>query len=500
MCGIVGAYGAAPDLKASLERITHRGPDGHDIVSRINSSLGHTRLAIIDIEGGDQPLKSADGRQWLICNGEIYNHMELRQSKHDYNFRTLSDSEVILALYEQHGTDAVQKLDGMFAFALVDEDRILLARDPLGIKPLYYGWKAETLYFASEIKALYNIVEEIKEFPPGHWYDSKTGFVRYYDVQKVAEQSSQTPQRPTIKDIHHSLKKAVQKRLMSDVPVGVFLSGGLDSSIIAGLVSQSLPNVHSFSVGFHNSQDLAYARQVATYLGTHHHEYIYTIEDMLEALPSVIYHLESFDPSLVRSAIPNFFLARLARKYVTVVLSGEGADELYAGYSYLKQIGSDELTDELIAITDTLHSCNLLRCDRMAMAHGLEARVPFLDTEFIHLSFAVPNKEKIYGTQNIEKWALRKAFEGIIPDDVIWRVKEQFSKGAGSAYVFEELAETEITDSELKQATQEIYHKTGHMIYTKEELYYYRIFTQFFPVPITSLVKRWRGHKQNERL
>lgn len=502
MCGIVGAHGEKPNLQKALGEIVHRGPDGKGITHRFKSTLGHTRLAIIDVEGGQQPMTNPQETRWLVCNGEIYNHADLRAKTPDYSYKTSSDNEVILALYEQHGAEMVRQLDGMFAFALVDGERLLLARDPLGIKPLYYGWDGDTIYFASEIKALRETVKTIEEFPPGHWYDSETGFTKYYDVVDVARQAIEQGQTttPSFQDIQKSLERAVEKRLMSDVPLGVFLSGGLDSSIIAGLVAKRNKNVHSFAVGFEDSEDVGYARKVAEHLGTQHHEYIYTVEEMLEALPTVIYHLESFDPSLVRSAIPNYFLSRLASQYVTVVLSGEGADELYGGYHYFKRFNGEELHIELAEVTNTLHSCNLLRCDRMSMAHSLEARVPFLDTDFINLSFAVPVEQKIYGQDEIEKWALRKAFEGIIPDEVIWRVKQQFSKGAGSAYVFEQLAENEITDEVFQTASEELYNKTGHRLSSKEELYYFRIFSGFFPVPATSLVKRWRGHIDGEKL
>jgi asparagine synthase (glutamine-hydrolysing) len=491
MCGIIGVHGQTEDLKDYLSRITHRGPDGQHTTIQHNAVLGHTRLAIVDLETGDQPLQTADGSAWLVANGEVYNHEALRAEYDDYNYLTDSDSEVILALYEKHGAEAVRYLDGMFAFALVTKDDLLLARDPLGIKPLYYGWDGDTLYFGSEIKALQHLVTEIEEFPPGHWYTLKDGFTRYYNLGE----STQNADEPTteIEQIYESLREAVGKRLMADVPVGVFLSGGLDSSIIAGLVSQALPHVHSFAVGFEESEDLQYARKVAEHLGTEHHEYIYTVEEMIEALPDVIYHLESFDPSLVRSAIPNYFLSRLARQHVTVVLSGEGADELYAGYEYYKTIDTDDLHRELVMATDALHTSNLIRCDRMSMAHSLEARVPFLDTAFIDLSFKVPIEQKIYGDEPVEKWALRKAFEHLIPEEVVWRVKSQFSKGAGSSHVFDEIAERDISDADFAMMQQHVLKEAGIKIGTKEEMYYYQVFRRFFDVPSVGLVQRWRG-------
>lgn len=492
MCGIVGAYGAKMNLDNALHRLEHRGPDGYDTAYQYESSLGHTRLAIVDVHGGDQPLHSADGNKLLVCNGEIYNHAALRKVNADYDYSTRSDNEIILALYERYGTDAIHQLNGMFAFALLDEDKLILARDPLGIKPLYYAWHDDTLYFGSEIKALQGLVDEIHEFPPGHYYSTDEGFVKFYDVIAAAGDRPQEPATPEA--IRDALTKAVQRRLMSDVPLGVFLSGGLDSSIITGLVAQALPNVHSFAVGVEGSVDLAHARQVAEYVGTQHHEYVYTVDEMIEALPEIIYYLESFDPSLVRSAIPNYFLTRLARQYVTVVLTGEGADELYAGYHYFKDFDdADAIHAEMAHLTDTLYSCNLLRCDRMSMAHSLEARVPFLDTEFIKLSFNVPVEQKLHGEEKVEKWVLRKAFEGLIPDEVLWRVKEQFSKGAGSAHVFDELAEREISDTDFDAECAEIQRETGLALNSKEELYYFRIFRRFFGIPAMGLVKRWRG-------
>lgn len=502
MCGILGAHGERTNLNEYLDLIKHRGPDGNDLVHQYSSTLGHTRLAIVDVDHGQQPMRSPDGRLCLIANGEIYNQRTLRNDHPDYEYLTDSDSEVILSLYEQYGNDCVHYLDGMFAFALVDGEDLLLARDPLGIKPLYYGWKHNTLYFGSEIKALQHMVDDVKEFPPGHWYSTQEGLVRYYDIVSVAESAAklQNP-RPGLTEIRETLRRAVEKRLMSDVPLGVFLSGGLDSSIIAALVAEAVPGrVHSFAVGFADSEDLAHARDVAKYIGTEHHEAVITVEDVVDAVPRVIYYLETFDPSLVRSAIPNYFLSELARKYVTVVLSGEGADELFAGYAYFKDLNVEDLHEELAHATRELHSCNLLRCDRMSMAHGLEARVPFLDTAFMHTAFSVPVDQKIYGEKSIEKWALRKAFEDMIPDSVAWRVKQQFSKGAGSAYVIEKIAENQITDAEFHAEREKIRVTNGYEIRSKEELYYYRVFRQHFHIPVTGLVQRWRGHIEGKPL
>jgi asparagine synthase (glutamine-hydrolysing) len=504
MCGIIGAYGRDLDktkFDDELALMHHRGPDGAECEVRQAFAFGHARLAIVDVVYGQQPLKSPDERYWMICNGEIYNHEAVRQQFPDYEFSTDTDSEVILPLYEKYGADVVHHLDGMFAFALYDrqEDSLLLARDPIGIKPLYYGWQGDTLYFASEIKAVQHLVDELHELAPGHIYSSQSGFSQYYDLQTMQTPASASPNddkvSPAISAIHNTLREAVRKRLMSDVPLGVYLSGGLDSTIVAALVAQELPEVHSFAVGVPESTDLAHSREAAKALGTTHHECIYTLEDMLEALPQVIYHLESFDPTLVRSAIPNYFLAELTRKHVTVVLTGEGADELFAGYHYLKEIDGDhKLHAELISLTESLYNCNLQRCDRMTMAHSVEGRVPFLDLDVIALSFQLPAEYKIHGTDKIEKWALRKAFEGIVPDSVLWRRKEQFSKGSGSSSLLQNYAEGLIANEEFEIERARIAADDGYDITSKEMLFYYREFDKVFNARAKKLVRLWRGH------
>jgi asparagine synthase (glutamine-hydrolysing) len=500
MCGIIGAYGHNIDtLDTDLNILRHRGPDGVDAVHIGQHSLGHTRLAIIDVLDGQQPLSNHYETVWLICNGEIYNHRDIRAATPDYPYKTESDSEVILALYQRYGVDAVNHLDGMFAFALMDEREGLLymARDPLGIKPLYYGWRGETMFFGSEIKAVQDKADTLHEFLPGHWYSNKHGMHQYLDLKTMGRDRDPDAPPPGLLDIRDSLTRAVRKRLMSEVPLGVYLSGGLDSTIVASLVARDMPDVHSFAVGIDGSQDLENARIAAKQIGTQHHEYIYTIDEMLHALPEIIYYLESFDPSLVRSAIPNYFLARMTREYVTVVLTGEGADELYAGYHYLKNLQRDEtLHDELVTLTGTLYNCNLQRCDRMTMAHSIEGRVPFLDTDFIETSFAVPIEQKIYGEKNIEKWALRKAFEDIVPHNVAWRVKQQFSEGAGSSSLIEQLADEQINDDEFTPERKAIRQETGQDISSKEMLMYYREFDNVFNTSAKSLVKVWRGWGQ----
>jgi asparagine synthase (glutamine-hydrolysing) len=450
------------------------------------------------VENGEQPLYGFDGKVWLVVNGEIYNYRELRSKFPDYPFQTVSDSEVLIPLWQQYGVQMVSMLDGMFALALVDEnDHFFMARDPLGIKPLYYGFDSDgRLHFSSELKGLRHEVKKVEDFPPGHWYSSEFGLQKYYDIGEASRKRQNAT--ATIEDIRESLRNAVRKRLMSDVPVGTYLSGGLDSTIVTALAAQEIPDLHTFSVGVEGSKDLEHARAAAKHLGTNHHEYIYTKEEMLQSLPDIIYYLESYDPSLVRSAIPNYFLARMTRQYVTVVLTGEGADELYAGYHYLKEhnASDEELNSELVALTGTLYSCNLQRCDRMTMAHSIEGRVPFLDTEFIEMSFAVPREHKI-NADGVEKWALRKAFEDIVPKEVAWRVKEQFSKGAGSSDMLVELAEEEISDEEFAQEAAYVQEQTGYKLRTKEEMLYHREFVKHFGMEMTSVIQPWKGRDVN---
>jgi asparagine synthase (glutamine-hydrolysing) len=493
MCGIAGIHGKSEDdLDPLLVNMRHRGPDGKAVVKFDGGSFGHVRLAIVDVEGGEQPIVNEANGHWLVCNGEIYNHQMLRDQLPDYDYQTESDSEVILALYERYGVDSVNHLDGMFAFALWDGTSLYMARDPLGIKPLYYGWNNGALHFASEIKVLQGQVDEVHEFPHGHWYHTEHGFQPYYNVASVIA-GAHHAETPTFERIRETLSEAVRKRLMSDVPLGVFLSGGLDSSIVAAVVAGEMDHLHSFNVSIEGKgEDRHYARMVSDYLGTEHHEYIYTLDEMIDILPTVIFHLESYDPSIIRSAIPNYFLAKLASEYVTVVLSGEGADELMSGYHYLKDFTTPEaLQQELVRITDGLHDCNLQRLDRMTMAHSLEGRVPFLDTQFIALAATVDLNQRLHPDTGIEKWALRKAFEGYLPDEVIWRKKSQFAEGAGSAETLVDVAEREISDAAYAVEKERFEAETDRELSGKEELYYYRIFRRYFDPQVAALIRRW---------
>lgn len=494
MCGILGAHGTSQQtVEKNLPLLAHRGPDHRGIVQAGNMILGHTRLAIVDVEHGQQPLRSTDGRYWLINNGEIYNHEDLREQYPDYDFQTDSDNEVLLPLFAEHGVAMLDQLNGMFAMAVYDtqEDRLFLARDPIGIKPLYYGWRGETFYFSSEMKSIDGIVDEMHELGPGQYYDNGH-IARYYDIDDLKQRAQEHP--ATIADVREALVQAVHRRLMSDVPLGVYLSGGLDSTIVASIVAQVKPDVHSFAVGVEGSEDIQQARKAAEALGTNHHEYIYTAEEILDALSDIIYHLESFDPTLVRSAIPNYFLAKMTRQYVTVVLTGEGADELYAGYHYLKEFDHDALDDELVGLLANLYNCNLQRCDRMTMAHSIEARVPFLDVNFIEVSMRVPHADKIHPETQVEKYALRRAFEDILPENVAWRRKEQFSHGAGGNHLMEDLAERRYTDAAFAQCQGEVLAEAGIEITSKEMLLYYDEFHRSFSQTSRGLIRLWRGH------
>ncbi len=478
MCGIAGIFNdnEVRAVEEMMAAVKHRGPDGHGLWWDAHHAMGHTRLSILDLEGGAQPMSAPGGRSHIVYNGEIYNHEQLRDQMGRYLFRTRSDTEVILELHLEDPAGHVKKLDGMFAYAVLKDDQLTLARDPLGIKPLYVGRRNWSIAFASEMKALLKTCDAIWEFPPGHIYISRKGMRRYYDLN---------PGPPDIADLHtgmaeirEGLEEAVFKRLMADVPVGVFLSGGLDSSLISALARPYKDPLDSFSVGTVDSPDRAFARQVAEFLGTRHHEYIYTLKEALRALPEVIYYLESFDAALVRSAIPNFFLTRLASQHVKVALSGEGADELFAGYDYLKKIPPEDLHDELLRITRELHNTNLQRCDRMSMAHGLEVRVPFLDVQVVDCAFRIPVHLKIRMPHQTEKWILRKVAEEVLPEEIVWRKKAKFAIGCGLGDRLARFADGEISDRAFARE-REI--ADGVFLRSKEELLYYRIFREFYP-------------------
>ncbi len=487
MCGIVGCFQLergkpSPPVPAELllAEIQHRGPDDVGFHRSGRGVLAQTRLAIIDVAHGHQPLSNEDERLWIAYNGEIYNFKELRETLRGcHELKTRSDTEVVLHLFEGEGPDCLKRFDGMFTLAILDGDELFLARDPLGVKPLYTAERDGWLYFASEMKALLPLAAHIEEFPPGHWFHSRHGFRPYFELKRwIAE--SEPPADP-LRALRETLARAVEKRLVADVPVGVFLSGGLDSSLVAALMRPHGDELHSFSVGMPGSLDLEYARRVAEFLNTTHHERVFTEQEMLAVLPRVIYHLESCDFALVRSAIANYFVAQLASTLLKVVLVGEGSDEIFAGYHYLKDLSEEERLRELFRITLALHNSNLQRVDRMTMAHGLEGREPYLDLELLKVAFNIPLELK--QNEGVEKWALRKAFEGYLPEEVLWRTKEKFARGAGSALVFEDIAEREISDEEFERARML---SNGTKLRSKEELYYYRIFRRFFPESLVS--------------
>lgn len=493
MCGILGVFGENPpnqsNFEAMLSTLAHRGPDNTGIVKENNLILGHQRLAIVDVADAHQPFYRKESQLYGICNGEIYNYKKLRDRLHDrFSFHTHGDSEVLLPLYQQFGSKLTDYLDGMFSFVVSNGKEFVAARDPIGIKPLYWGKKEDLYFFSSEIKAIVQYTDEIREFPQGHYYKPEEGFVSYYQLPEAS--SFMSDQEVVLEKIRQCLSRSVEKRLMSDVPVGVFLSGGLDSSIIAALMAEKVPQLHSFSVGLPHSPDLKAARLVAEHLGTIHHEYVYTEAEMEAVLPDVIYYLESYDPALVRSAIPCYMVSRLASQYVKVVLSGEGADELFAGYSYFADYDDPTaLHQESIKILKGLHNLNLQRVDRMTMAHSLEGRVPFLDTEFIELCLSIDPALKLYKTYGTEKWLLRQAFADKLPEEVVWRDKMEFAQGCASSTLLADRANTTISQAELDEARRD-----GFPISSKEELLYYRIFQSHFSHPdVANLIGKWQG-------
>lgn len=496
MCGIAGVLQqpASQIVETMVRNISHRGPDGHGVMDVPNGTLGHARLAILDVEGGHQPM--AYQNTLIAFNGEIYNYREL-QRRHlpNLSLKTHSDTEVLIHLYRKLGPKFVRMLDGMFAFVIYHEGEFLMARDPLGIKPLYYGTglDGQYIYFASELKALKGHVRAIHEFPAGHWHHSVQGWQRYYNIHETIR-SFEGVETDALPLIRSTLKDAVQKRLLADVPVGVSLSGGLDSSIVSLLACEGTEQLHSFAVGVEGSEDLAASWQMSDFLETQHHQLIYTEADMVKALPAVLYYLETFDPALVRSAIPNYFLAQLASQHVKVFLTGEGADEVYAGYEYLSGFTNpDALQGEMIEITEALHNTNLQRADRMSMAFGLEARVPFLDVESVALALGFPPAWKLH-TGRVSKHLLRQAFVRDLPESIVNRPKQKFSKGAGSSDILAELAEREISDAEFNSESARLEKDWDYTLQNKEALYYYKIIRGYYD---DAFLFRTMGHSRS---
>ena len=498
MCGIVGMVGSQDRIRMRdiLLSMRHRGPDslGVHYDKAEKSMWGHCRLSIMDPQGGDQPLYNEDGNIKLVANGEIYNSAKLRKTlEGKHSFKTTSDCECALHLYEEYGDSFVSMLDGMYSIALSDGDKYLVARDPLGIKPLYYAYGAGgEIYFSSEAKSLQPYADKIEEFPPGCYYSSSDkGFTRFYEVPEidVEKQSADL----YIENIRSVMTGAVRKRLMSDVPLGCFLSGGLDSSIITAIAVEYMDEpVHTFSVGFKNSPDLEKARVVSRHLKTIHHEYLITEDDIRKELGNIIFHLESFDQDLVRSAIPTYFTSRLASERVKVILTGEGADELFAGYTYYKDIDDPDskLGEELRRSISCLHNMNLQRVDRLTMAHSIEGRVPFLDLDMIELAQKIPVEYKLRGEPAVEKWILRKAFEDMLPREIVWREKAQFDEGSGIADFMPKLAERMMSDAEYRRWAKS---HPDRKLRSKEEALYHKIFNERFSGAgnIEATVARW---------
>lgn len=488
-----------------LKKVAHRGPDDQDFFVDRRVCLAQNGLAVVDLKAPRRPLGNEAGSLWIVADVEAYGATAMRaQLRNHHRFQTETAAETILHLYEEYGPECVRRIDGAFAFALYDAGRrrLFMARDPLGVKPLYYGYGPDgTLYFASEIKALAAATEDIREFPPGHRFDADGGLERYFRLpEPAADQSGQQLEdvHAAVRSVRAALEKAVEKRMHTDAPLGAFLSGGLDSSLIAALAVRREPRLKTFAVGMEGSGDLEAARVVADYLGTQHFEHVVTEDEIREALPQVIYYLESFDPALVRGAMANFFAARLAREHVKVVLSGEGADELFSGYTYLRELDVEaELPRELRLITAALHNTGLQRLDRLSAAHSIAGRAPFLDVELVKLAFRISPRLKMYGRRKVEKWILRKTAERYLPHSIIWRGKEKFAIGTGIADVLKQLAEERVSPAEFRR---ERYLSNGFEIKSREEYYYYKLFRRFFPAErVTRLMGRSRSLGATER-
>ena len=537
MCGFVGAFdlnsgsqplaeGLKEELRSQIlemsKRIRHRGPDWSGVYTGENAILSHERLAIVDPLSGKQPLVSDDEKIILAVNGEIYNHKKLREEfASSYKFRTQSDCEVIIPLYKKFKSAGnfsamIEKLSGIFAFALYDseDDTYLIGRDEIGVIPLYQGWdKAGRYYVASELKALEGDCQTIEEFPNGCYLYSKEGkTVRWYhrswesyDVVKnsarATDDKGEVINPSVIEKLRNGLESAVKAQLMSDVPYGVLLSGGLDSSIIAAVTqkyskkrvesdskeSAWWPQLHSFAVGLEGSPDLVAAKKAADYIGTVHHEVHFTIQEALDALPDVIYHIETYDITTVRASTPMYLLARVIKSMgIKMVLSGEGSDELFGGYLYFhKAPNAKEFHEELVRKMSKLHLYDCLRANKSLMAWGVEGRVPFLDKDFIDIAMNLNPSDKMNiklpdGKQRMEKWILRKAFEDLLPQDICWRQKEQFSDGVGYNWIdtLKKITEEKVSDAEFARRENRF---PVNPPKTKEEYYYREIYSRLFP-------------------
>ncbi len=508
MCGIVAVFDVkktSDQLRTQVlemsKKVRHRGPDWSGIYSNEHAVLAHERLAIVDPASGGQPLVSADGNLILAVNGEIYNHQEIRKELGDvYEFQTQSDSEVILALYQEKGVNFLEELNGIFAFALYDKtnNTYLIGRDHVGIIPLYQGWDAEGNYYvASELKSLEGVCKKIEAFPHGHYYYSKDATPTQYYTRDWREFNNVKDNKSDIAKLRKGLEDSVHRQLMSDVPFGVLLSGGLDSSVISAIAKKYSakrvesgdtqkawwPQLHSFSVGLEGSPDLKYAQEVADFIGTVHHSVHFTVQEGLDAIRDVIYHLETYDVTTVRAATPMYLLARVIKSMgIKMVLSGEGADELFGGYLYFhKAPTAEEFHKETVRKLDRLHLYDCNRANKALAAWGVEGRVPFLDKEFMDIAMNINPTDKMCGTNGkMEKWIVRKAFEDYLPESVAWRQKEQFSDGVGYDWIdsLKEVVKSAITDEQMAQVTHRF---TVNPPLQKEEYYYRLIFEAHFP-------------------
>ncbi|MEN9309947.1 MAG: asparagine synthetase [Pseudomonadota bacterium] len=514
MCSIFGIFNLQSSVESqqlrreALERsgrLRHRGPDWSGVYLDAGAILVHERLAIVDPAGGSQPLLSDDGQLALAVNGEIYNHRALKaELAQPYTFQTESDCEVINALYrEDTPASFLNRLNGIFAFALWDNanGRAIIARDPMGVVPLYWGHDKEgRLRVASEMKALADDCADVAQFPPGHWFDTSTGEMTRYYQRPWRDYAAVEGAEVSLAELREAFEAAVHRQLMTDVPYGVLLSGGLDSSLVAAVAARYArhrvedgdqteawwPRLHSFAIGLKDSPDLAAARIAAEQLGTVHHGFEYTFEEGLDALPEVIRHVETYDVTTIRASTPMFLLARRIKAMgVKMVLSGEGSDEIFGGYLYFhKAPNAREFHEELVRKLDALYNYDCLRANKSMMAWGVEPRVPFLDREFMDVAMRMDAKDKMVdkASGRIEKAVLRQAFEGYLPKEILWRQKEQFSDGVGYGWIdgLKAHAEAQVSDRELAAADKRFPHNPPQ---TKEAYFYRTMFERFYPSP-----------------
>ena len=507
MCGIISIFNISrqtDELRQKAlrmsQKIRHRGPDWSGIYCGGTAILAHERLSIVDPESGRQPLFSPDRRLVLAVNGEIYNHQEIRERYRDtYSFQTGSDCEVILALYRDQGVNFLEQLNGIFAFALYDEEQeaFLVARDPIGVIPLYIGYDDDgKVYVASELKALEGQCQRYEPFPPGHYLYSKDGEIRRYYKRDWFDYEQVKDNGGTADDVHHALEEAVRRQLMSDVPYGVLLSGGLDSSVISAIAAKYAqrrvetggreaawwPRLHSFAVGLKGAPDLAKARMVAEHIGTVHHEINYTIQEGLDAIRDVIYFIETYDVTTVRASTPMYLLARVIKSMgIKMVLSGEGADEVFGGYLYFhKAPNAKAFHDETVRKLSKLHLYDCLRANKSLAAWGVEGRVPFLDKEFLDVAMRLNPQLKMCPGQTVEKKIVREAFAHMLPHEVAWRQKEQFSDGVGYSWIdtLKQITSERVSDEQMAHASERFPINPPRC---KEEYFYRSIFAEHFP-------------------